>query len=271
MPANLRRAIELTSEKGASTWLTALPLEEHGFFLNKGEFQDALHLRYGWQPSRLPRTCVCGSSFTVDHAMVCPYGSFPSLRHNELRDLTAKALTEVCHNVGTEPQLQPLSGEILLLRSANREDGARLDIVADNFWGNGQRAYFDVRVFHPMAPSYRNSSLHSCYRAKELEKRRAYDERIREVERSTFAPLVFTTSGGMAPAATVVYKRLAALIAERKKLPYHTVINLIRCQISFALIRSSIRCLRGHRSSHGHPRSHHFIDDIQLACAEAKI
>ena len=172
--------------------------------------------------------------------MVCPYGGFPSLRHNELRDLTARALTEVCHNVGTEPQLQPLSGEILLLRSANREDGARLDIVADNFWGNGQRAYFDVRVFHPMAPSYRNFSLHSCYRAKELEKRRAYDERIWEVERSTFAPLVFTTSGGMPPAATVVYKRLAALIAERKKLPYHTVINLIRCQISFALICSSI-------------------------------
>ena len=34
MPAKLKRAVEVASEKGASTWLTALPLEEHGFLLN---------------------------------------------------------------------------------------------------------------------------------------------------------------------------------------------------------------------------------------------
>ena len=82
--------------------------------------------------------------------MFCPYGAFPTLRHNELCDTTAKLLTELCHNVGTEHILQPLSGEVLKRRSANCDDGARLDIVADNFWGNGQRAFFDVRVFHPI-------------------------------------------------------------------------------------------------------------------------
>ena len=94
MPAKLKRAVEVTSEKGALTWLTALPLEHvHGFLLNKGEFHDALHLRYGWQPSRLPRNCVCSKAFTVDHSMICPYGGFPTLRHNELRDTTTKLLT----------------------------------------------------------------------------------------------------------------------------------------------------------------------------------
>ena len=41
--------------------------------------------------------------------MICPYGGFPIIRHNEVRDLTATLLTEVCHNVATEPALQPIS------------------------------------------------------------------------------------------------------------------------------------------------------------------
>ena len=48
IPATLQRAMDLGSEKGASTWLTALPLQEQGFTLNKQEFQDALCIRYGW-------------------------------------------------------------------------------------------------------------------------------------------------------------------------------------------------------------------------------
>ena len=46
---SLQRAMELASEKGASIWLTALPLQEQGFCLNKQEFKDALCLQYGWQ------------------------------------------------------------------------------------------------------------------------------------------------------------------------------------------------------------------------------
>ena len=87
-------------------------------------------------------------------------------------------MCEVCHGVGTEPSLLPVTEELLTHRSANREDGARLDIVAENFWGRDrQSAFFDVRVFNPFAPSYRNISLVQCYRKNELEKRRAYDER----------------------------------------------------------------------------------------------
>ena len=48
--------------------------------------------------------------------------SFTSIRHNELRDITAELLTEVCHGVGIEPTLQPLTGEQLSYRSANIDD-----------------------------------------------------------------------------------------------------------------------------------------------------
>ena len=60
-------------------------------------------LRYGWLPSGLPAKCVCGHGFTVDHAMNCSSGGFPSLCHNELRHFTAAALSEVCHDVGIDP------------------------------------------------------------------------------------------------------------------------------------------------------------------------
>ena len=38
----LQRSVVLSQEKGSSAWLTVLPVAEHGFFLHKGEFRDAL-------------------------------------------------------------------------------------------------------------------------------------------------------------------------------------------------------------------------------------
>ena len=76
--------------------------------------------------------------------MNCPSGGFPSIRHNEVRDLTSAFLSEVCHNVHTEPTLQPLQGEHLKYKSANGEVGARVDVAAQNFWGKDhQTAYFE--------------------------------------------------------------------------------------------------------------------------------
>ncbi len=40
-------------------------------------------------------------------------------------------MSEVCYNVGIEPELQPLTDERLNLTSANGEDGARLDVRAE--------------------------------------------------------------------------------------------------------------------------------------------
>ena len=45
---NMKRAMQVSTEKGASSWLATLPIDEHGFALHKGAFRDALCLRYGW-------------------------------------------------------------------------------------------------------------------------------------------------------------------------------------------------------------------------------
>ena len=59
----------------------------------------------------------------------------PSIRHNAIRDITAQLLTEVCLNVGVEPQLQPLSLERFPLQSTILEDNARLDISGHRISG----------------------------------------------------------------------------------------------------------------------------------------
>ena len=145
-----KRSMTLAQEKGASSWLTSLPIEEYSFALHKGAFHDALALRYNWQPIRTPLSCCCGAidrrrklpssiyggaKFSVEHVLSCPKGGFPSLRHNEIRDLTANLLTEVCSNVSIEPELQPITGEALRGATSNSQPGARLDVAANGFWG----------------------------------------------------------------------------------------------------------------------------------------
>ena len=250
LPAPLTRSMDLAQEKGASTWLTSLPIQEFGFALHKNAFQDALALRYNWQPLRAPTACTCGTKFSVEHALSCPKGGFPSIRHNEIRDLTANLLTEVCNDVCIEPDLQPITGEVLAGASSNAQDGARLDIAANGFWGGRfERTFFDVRVFNPHAPSNRHSN---CYRKHELEKKRQYEQRVREVEHASFTPLVLSATGGIANQATVFYKRLACCLAMKWDQPYSSTMSWLRCRLTFSLLRSAIQCIRGARSCCGH-------------------
>ena len=105
LPDNTGRAAVLATEKGASSWLTVIPLKDMNFSLNKREFRDAVHLHYDWHIADTPSTCICGDAFTVDHAMVCRQGAFIIQRHNELRDLEADLPNTVCHDVQVETVL----------------------------------------------------------------------------------------------------------------------------------------------------------------------
>ena len=119
---------------------------------------NAVFLRYVWQLQKLPAECVCRSKFNVDHALCCKVGGFVTLRHNELVNLTADLLSSVCKGVSKEPELQP---------SPIKCDELRADVCARGFWQRMQRAFVDVRVFYPFAPSYRNQTLTTTMKAME--------------------------------------------------------------------------------------------------------
>jgi len=60
--------------------------------------------------------------------MVCQHGGLTFVRHNDMHDITAGLFSKVCSDVSVELPLQPLSGEVITPKTANRQDDARADI-----------------------------------------------------------------------------------------------------------------------------------------------
>ena len=96
-------------------------------------------------------------------------------------------------------------------------------------------------------------------------KRRAYGQRVRDIEMSSFTPLVFSAAGGFGPAALITFKRIALRLASTWPMPYSAIMGWLRCRVSFALLRSAIMCLRGSRQ---HVRGR--LGCPMLAVAEGK-
>ena len=187
----IKRAMELNKERGSGSWLTVLPLEEHGFCLNKQEFRDSLCLRYGWSVPNMPHFCGCGQKNNIDHTLICKKGGYVAMRHNNLRDLNAELQREVCRDVVVEPQLLPLDSEEV---QGVQGDRAAPDISSRGLWSNFERTFFDVRVLHPNAPSYQSTDIAKLYSNHEQEKMRKYNARVMTVEPGSFTP--YTTFGG---------------------------------------------------------------------------
>ena len=126
------------------------------------------------------------------------------------------------------------------LCSAITTDNAHVDIRANGFWTGAQDAYFDVRVFHPNTPS-NAGSISSAFKKHEDVEKRAYGQRIRQIEQGVFTPLVFSSTGGIGREATIFYKRLADLLAHNRDKPYiYPVIMgwLIKMHASYPLLQS---------------------------------
>ena len=267
----LCKALDLANQKGASSWLTALPLQETNFVLNKEEFRDALALRYGWRPKHLPQKCACGAINSVSHCLDCKLGGYINLRHNETRNIFATFLRKAgCHNVAIEQTLQPVEGELDNYPSAEKGDDARMDVTALGLWGAWQRAFFDIRVCDPYAPSYAKKALPSLMKQHENEKKRKYGARIREIEKGSFTPLVFTVTGGCGKECDIVLKRLATMIANRSHNTHSSIMSWMRTLISFTLLRSCIICLRGWRKAKQRIEDHSDVDP-EIVCSQALI
>ena len=68
-----------------------------------------------------------------------------------------------------------------------------------------------------------------------------------QVEKGSFSPLIFSTTGGMGPEATRYHKRVAELISSKRGEKYSDVVNHIRTRIRFSLLKSVLIAVRGER------------------------
>ena len=108
-----------SQEKDASTWLIALPIQDHGFTLYKSAFWDALCLKYGWEPKDLASHCI-----RMWKAIQC--GACLELPNRWLPHSQAQWAN---HHWWSQGRV--------------------------GFWGNWkQRTFLDVIVFNPFAKSY---------------------------------------------------------------------------------------------------------------------
>ena len=58
-PISVRQALVCCKEKGASSWPSAIPIEQHGFALHKTDFTDALYMFTLWLVSITPTISLC--------------------------------------------------------------------------------------------------------------------------------------------------------------------------------------------------------------------
>ena len=72
--------------------------------------------------------------------MTCHLGGIPNIQ-DEICDITATMLLEICHNVAIEPTLQPLTTESFAPRSAHTNLNTCLNIQ-DRGYGTMARMHF---------------------------------------------------------------------------------------------------------------------------------
>ena len=161
------------------------------------------------------------------------------MRHNRLRDVEASFLEDVCKDVKVEPLLLPTAGQT--------HDNSKLDVSAVGLWSPFERTFLDIRVMHPFSNSYVDTPISTLYGQHEKEKKRKYLKRVLNVEKGSFAPVVFSTFGGCGPEADRLHKRIATLLSRKKKESYADVLHHIRTCLSFALLKSILVSLRGVR------------------------
>ncbi len=166
------------------------------------------------------------------------------MRHNNICDLNAELRREVCRDVVVEPQLLPINNDEI---EGTLADRAAPDISSRGLWSTFERTFFDVRVLHPNAQSYRSTDINLLYRQHEQEKCRKYNSRVIAVERGSFSPLIYSTFGGWGPQATRYHKRLAEKLSEKNKESYSDVLSHMRVRIRFSLLRSVLVAVRGER------------------------
>ena len=151
--------------------------------------------------------------------------------------------------------------------NAQNSEQRRWSKIGHHSRGETGNAFFDVRVFNSFVQSHRNTPSAQCYRWNEMERRRQYDERVREIEQGSFSPLVFYHIRQHGNHCNHCIQENCS--NDRLKSIASPTAELCRCRLSFSLLRSAIMCLWGSRSALHRPAGMLITTDtMDLACSE---
>ena len=244
-----QRAVLRAKEFNLSGWLSVIPLERDQFDLSPQEFRDALALRYRKPMLNLPENCDgCGATFTVDHALDCHFGGLVTRRHNEVRDAFGDLASLVWSLVRREPVVREASDD---------GHGALIaDLAVRGVWQPQCDALFDIRVVDTDAPSYRSRAPQDILRTAELDKKRKYLQACQD-RRASFTPICVSVDGLLGKETDFLIRRLCDFLCVKWERPFSLVMNWIRTRLSFAILRATLLCVRGSRTTV--PLNYNFI------------
>jgi len=236
-----QRIIQRKLDYKCSTWLTVLPKQDNFFSMSADEFRDALSLRYGRTPPKMPSSCDAdGESFDLNHALNCPRGGLVYGRHNEIRDLN-------CHLFELAGLKQITSEPILCESDVNGENGLRADWGARGFWEPQKMSLFDVSIFNADSSSYKSQPLTKVFEHKRNIKKQTYSKAA-EAKRATFTPFIATCDAALDKEAETYIKHLASLLSKKWKCSDAQTVGWLRARIQICILRSVSLCVRGSRT-----------------------
>ena len=164
-----------------------------------------------------------------------------------------------------ESHLQPLSGETFRLALTN-------SMYALGYWNTRLECLpgcflrskgYSTPISLATTPKL---CLPCIYKKHEDEKKRVYGQRVLEIKHGMFTPLVLSTSGGMGIEKHKLLTNAWLTCSLKCHISYSSLMVWLRCKLSFAILRSTVMCIRGSRSSRH--RAVHDSSDIALVCSE---
>ena len=188
-------------------WVTAPPLIFNSWNMTPPEWTAATRRRLGVDVFPAETQCpFCHwgrSDARGNHASMCEGGASRILRHNEVRAVLGKALTDLGYTIGFEHGGGLLDG---------RKPG---DIIAYN-WTEGKHMLVDVAVTNPLALSNHPHLLAGgpgrTAKYRESRKRAKYWDL--DLTKYHFVPFVIETTGAFGPSAS----RLCAQMRQIKEM-----------------------------------------------------
>ena len=112
-----------------------------------------------------------------------------------------KIMRAVCRDVQTVPALLSINKKDFE-RRVNTADNARLDICARGLWNNCEKMLLDIRITHPTSQSYSEKIRAEVYQQHEKDMDK-YNQRVIDIENSSFNSFVVTTSSRMTSECTI--------------------------------------------------------------------
>ena len=159
------------------------------------------------------------------------------MRHNNVRDFEANLLKTTLNDAELVPKLQKIDNEGLNRLTG---DDAGPDIRARGVWRQGQNTSLDIRLTNTNARLQKHLPVSTILKKDEKGKKRAYNNRIMNVEPGTFAPMVFSLTGAEGPETSVFHNLIAQKIANKTEEKYEKVQISFRCKLSFLIFEVSL-------------------------------